>query len=201
MKRLVLSEGRRDIRLVGLFYEEISPDTCIDTFYGEDVSYDRLKSHESKAIRNFLERRNPYHVLVKSENGKPNLKRVFIKLIRFLVTSDVRVVLLIDLDGDEFDALIDDLDTRVEDTYQGSQLGVKEVEKIDHSHEMLASRLELYSKSNGDRHGCFKLLAFYNDLETASGIDESNGGSSEEQKLRHLVTDKQVCGPMRSVLL
>ena len=56
-----------------------------DTFYGEDVSDEPLKNRESTAIRNFLERRTPYDVLAKSENGKSRLKRVFARLVKFLV--------------------------------------------------------------------------------------------------------------------
>lgn len=200
MKRLVLSEGRRDVRLVELFYETATTETSVDTFYGEDVSYERLKSHESEKIRNFLERRNPYDVLVKSENGKPDLKRVFSKLASFLVTADVTLVLLIDLDGGSLEELIDDLDTRVEDTYQGRRLGIRDVEQIERNRVLLANRVELYSKSDGHRQGCFDLVAFHEDLETAIGLDSADEDSEEERKLRDLVTGEQSVEPLRSVL-
>jgi len=201
MKRLVLSEGRRDVRLIELFCETAATDTQVETFYGEDVSYNRLKNHESNAIRNFLERRNPYDVLAKSENGKSDLKRIFSKLARFLTKTDATVILLIDLDGGSLDRLIDELDTRIEDTYQGRRLGVREVEQVDQSQALLAHRAELYSKPDDECLGDFDVIAFHHDLETAIDLDEADDDSDEERKLRDLVTDERATGPLRSVLL
>lgn len=199
MKRLVLSEGRRDVQLVEIFYEAIDADVRVDTFYGEDVTYEQLKNIESDKIRNFLERRNPYDVLAKSENGKPDLKRVFMKLIKSLVDRGVVVTLLIDLDGESLDTLFGDLDTRVQDNYQGNEFGVREVDRVDRSSEMIAAVAELYSRPDGEQYGDFDVIAFHEDLETSAEIDESEDNPIE--KLRDFVGDERATIPMRSVLL
>lgn len=201
MKRLVLSEGRRDVRFIELFYETVIPDSSIDTFYGEDIAYSRLKNQESEAIRNFLERRNPYDVLAKSENGKDDLKTVFSKLARFLAKCPIDVTLLIDLDRGTLNGLMDDLDTRVDDTYEGRRLGLREVERVDQSQTLVAHKIELYSKTDDERLDTFDIVAFHHDLETSIALEDADDDSDVERKLRDLVTDEQATGPLRSVLL
>lgn len=201
MKRLVLSEGQRDVRLVEVFYEEADGEFQVDTFYGEEVAYERLKNYESNTIRQFLGRRSPYDVLAKSENGKPDLKRVFTKLIKFLTGRDVAVTLLIDLDGNGLDELFTDLDTRVEDNYRGNEFGIREVERAQRSSELIAAVAELYSKRDGERYGEFDVVAFHQDLEASAGIDGSETDDDEKEKLRQFVADERACAPMRSALL
>lgn len=201
MKRLVLSEGRRDVQLVEVFYEEVDTDVRVDTFHGEDVDYERLKNRESSAIRNFLERRNPYDVLAKSENGKPDLKRVFTKLVKFLLAREVTVTLLVDLDGAGLDALLEDLDRRVQDNYRGKEFGVQELERVDQSRQQVASVAELYSKRDGNRYGDFEVVAFREDLETSADVKVQADGPTQHEKLRRFVADERATAPMRSVLL
>ena len=200
MKKLVLSEGKRDVRLVEVFYEELDDDVSVDTFYGEDVDYQRLKPRESNEIRKFLGRRNPDDVLAKSENGKENLKRVFTKLVSFLAAQDVTVTLLIDLDGNGLDALLDDLDTRVADNYQGNEFAIQEVERLARSRQLIATQTELYSERDG-RRGTFELVAFREDLETAADVRDSDDDDTEGEKLREFVADERATAPMRDVLL
>lgn len=202
MKRLVLSEGRRDVQLVEAFYDQTNPDMSVITFHGEDVSYDQLKHRESDAIRNFLERRNPYDVLAKSENGKPNLKTVFVKLINFLARQDAGLpTLVIDLDGKELRALLDELDTRVRDNYQGQSLGIRETRRIEHNSHQVAAVAELYSVETEITQGAFDVLAFRQNLETSAGIRKSDGAATQEEKLRSFVEDEQATIPMRTLLL
>jgi len=201
MRRLVLSEGRRDVRFVELFYRDATRGVQFDTFYGEEVAHSRLKNQESAAVRNFLERRNPYDVLAKSENGKPDLKRVFTKLIHSLARRDLTVTMLIDLDGGPLDALLRDLDTRVEDNYDGRTLGIREVDTSMRSTEQIGVVAELYSKSDDTRQGKFEIIAFRDSLEDSAGIDESDDESAEESTLREFLADERATAPMRELLL
>jgi hypothetical protein len=175
-------------------------DARVDTFYGEDVTYQRLKQQESTKIQNFLERRNPYDVLAKSENGKPDLKTIFTKLVRFLVKQDVMLTLLIDLDGGALEGLVTDLDSRVESNYEGNEFRIRLAERVDRSQEQIAAVGELYSERDGAALGEFQILAFHQNLEESAGIERS-GDSDEETKLRQFVADEQACGPMRACLL
>lgn len=201
MKRVVLCEGRRDVRLVETFYDELADDVSLDTFYGEDVAYERLRAQESDAIRNFRERRNPYDVLAKSENGKPDLKRVFTKLIRVLARWDIAVTLLVDLDGGSLDDLLADLDTRVRDNYSGQEFGVEFSERVNASSEQTAAVAEFRSRRDGQSIDTFDVVAFHHDLETSADIDGSEQGTEEREKLVDLVTDERATAPMRSVFL
>ena len=201
MKKLVLSEGKRDVRLVEVFYEELATEVRVDTFYGEEVAYQRLKNQESDKIQNFAERRNPYDVLAKSEGGKPDLKRVFTKLVKPLARWDVTVTLLIDLDGNGLKALIDDLDTSIADNYRGNEFGFQEIERLGRSRQLIATQTELYSKRDESRHGTFELVAFHEDLETVADIQKSDDDDTENEKLREFVADDHATAPMRDVLL
>jgi len=201
MKRLVLSEGRRDVRLVDAFYTELDSDVAVKTFHGEDVAYERLKNKESDEVRNFLERRNPYDVLAKSENGKPDLKQIFTKLIWFLSRQDVTLTLLIDLDGTGLQYLLADLDERVETNYDGKELGIRVTQRLGENSEQITAVAKLYSKDDESSYGDFEIIAFKDDLEATADIDGSEDTSVERRKLRQLVTDERATAPMRSMLL
>ena len=155
---------------------------------------------ESEKIRNFLERRNPYDVLAKSENGRQNLERVFTKLIRFLAGRDLAVTVLIDLDNNSLDELVRNLDTRVEDN-EGRTLGVRTTDRPVRSRAQVGVVAALYSAEDNTRLDTFEILAFRDCLEAAAGIDGSDDGSTEDSKLREFVGDERATAPMRDLLL
>lgn len=190
MKRIVLSEGKRDVVFVEQFLERQSGDNRVTRFVGEDVQHSRLKNRESECIRNFLEPRNPYDCLVKSENGKADLKRVFAKLVRFLVSSDAEVCLLIDLDSRPLDALFDDLDDRVAECYSGKEYEIVHSETVAQSDVQIGATAEL--RSDGDVRGEFDVLAFRSSLEDAAGIDDTD---DQEGKLGELLEESDVIAP------
>ena len=95
---IVPCEGERDARLVETYYDVHGEDTRVTTFLGEEVEHSRQKNEDSEEIRNSVEPRNPYDVLVKSEEGDDTLKPLFVKLVNRLVQVELRVRLLIDLD-------------------------------------------------------------------------------------------------------
>lgn len=202
MKQIVLSEGRRDVRLVELFYEEINPGVSFDTFHAEAVPSGEWKFQETQKIRNFIESRNPYDVLAKSENGKQSLLTMVVKLINFLVSRDsLSLTVLIDLDGGDVDALIDLFDARVRRNYAGQALGVRSVGRIDQSPVQVAHRAELIGVDDSTPRGDFDIIAFRHALEFAVDIDGEEVIAEERDKLRSFVTDDRVSGPMRSVLV
>lgn len=197
MKQVVMSEGKHDVEFVEQFLQQRSGDFLVDTFVGEDVEHSRLKNAESDCIRNFLERRNPYDVLVKSENGKPALKRVFVKLVNFLVDLDAAVCLLIDLDSRSLDALIDDLDTGVRTNYAGRDYAIEHLETVARNETQVAARGELLS--DGRSRGEFEVLAFHSCLEAAAGIDDGDSTTEIEKKLSEFVEDSSTVEPTRAI--
>lgn len=198
MKQVVLSEGKRDVELVRCYYEQFHSDLRVDTFIAEEEPYSDLKHSESNAIENFLERRNPYDVFAKSENGKSDLKLIFIKLIRYLMKQDVQVCLLIDLDGGDQGRLIEELDERVRRNFEGTHLEIGNDDRIQRSPAQVATRHQLFE--NGNLLGAFELIGFHYKLETAAGIDKENDSEEvQERKLREFVNDDRA-SPMHRVL-
>ena len=190
MKRVVMCEGKRDVTFVERYYDTRPGETLVTTFIGETVKHSRLKNEESESIANFLERRNPYDVLAKSENGKQDLKMAFTKLVNHLVRQPIELCLLIDLDDRSYPQLIDDLDTRVRDNYDGRTLGVTHQERLDRTPELLvtSSRLE----ANEEPVGEFSILAFQSCLEDAAAIEDGDCRETESQKLDRLLADDRL---------
>lgn len=203
MKLVVLTEGKRDVKLVEQFYELSGRDIRIDKFIGEDVEYSRLKNQESQSIRNFLENRNPYDVLAKSENGKTDLKRVFIKLINFLISTEADVCLLIDLDtsnhrgADSHRELVDELDERVSSNYEGQDLSISWQGFVRRNNALSASENQFYV--NDHCRGDFNILAFHSSLENEVDITGEESEGEEQQKLREFVQDDLRSEPLRHV--
>ncbi len=210
MDRVVLCEGKRDVRLVEKFYELERTGVEVGTFLGEEVAHSDLKNRESVTFRNFLERRNPNDVLAKSENGVENLEQLFVKLARhFLKQRSVRVCLLIDLDKKNYyhpsyasdtatyRELLEDLDERVGDNYRGSDLRIERDGLHRKSSAQIAGEATLHSERG--EIGAFDLLAFRSDLEDAAEILDGDSSEVEDGKLREFLSGT-TADPMRDVL-
>lgn len=185
MKRIVLCEGKRDVQFLVIYYQDHSGDLEVNTFHGEEVSHSRLTNEESQKIRNFQEARNPYDILIKSENGVETLKHVFIKLVHWLVRSDLDLCLLIDLDCGSYEALIEDLDHRVRSNYQGKELGITHDELVERGQNIRACTCRLTSARG--TAGAFDLLAFDSNLEEAANISDEDTWEEESRKLREFI--------------
>jgi 5S rRNA maturation endonuclease (ribonuclease M5) len=210
MDRVVLCEGKRDVKLVEKFYERERSGVEVGTFLGEEVAHSELKNRESATFRNFLERRNPNDVLAKSENGVTNLERLFAKLARhFLKQRSVQVCVLIDLDKKNYDhlnhasemdkyrELLNDLDERVRGNYSGSNLRVERDGVHRRSSAQIAGEAILHSER--DEIGSFDVLAFRSDLEDAAEILDGDSAEIEDGKLREFLGGTGA-DPMRDVL-
>lgn len=210
MDRVVLCEGKRDVKFVETFYELERDGVDVKRFLGEEIGHSELKNHDSNAVRNFTDRRNPYDALVKSENGVTDLERVFVKLARFLLQKpDFRVCFLIDLDKKNYDhldyasdtrkyrELLDGLDERVRDNYRGSNLRIERDGLHRKSSAQIAGEATL--RSDGGEIGTFDVLAFRSDLEDAAEILDGDSTAVEEDKLVEFL-DGADAEPMRDVL-
>lgn len=210
MDRVVLCEGKRDVRLVEKFYELERSGVEVGTFLGEEEAHWDLKNRESDAFRNFLERRNPNGVLAKSENGVTNLERLFAKLARhFLKQRNVRVCVLVDLDKKNYDhlsyasevdkyrELLADLDARVRGNYSGSDLRIERESLYRKSSAQIAGEATLHSERG--EIGAFDVLAFRSDLEDAAEILDGDSSETEDGKLREFLSGT-TADPMRDVL-
>lgn len=198
MKQVVLCEGKRDITFFELHFRHRAEDFQVKTFVGEEVSHSRMKNEESQEIRNFQERRNPYDVLIKSENGKETLKRVFTKLVHWLVRRDIDLCLCTDLDHDSYESLIEDLDHRVQSNYEGKTLGMTHEELVEQGQVLNASTCTLTDA--GTSVGHFKLLSFDSNLEDATNISSVDSDDEERTKIRAFVESSGRVSLLQEVL-
>jgi hypothetical protein len=197
--------------LVETYYEEVTHSVAVDSFVADDHQRTSLKSVESNTIKRFLDRRNRDDVLVKSEGGIPDLKWLFVKLSRALFRLwDVDVCLVVDLDeadhdrwsgqsdDDRYHDLVEELDERIGDNYDGATFGVEHGEFHARSGAQIAGRATFCDGSTPVEP--FDLLAFRSDLEDAAGIDtEEDDDDTQREKLRSFV-DEGTAAPMHEVL-
>lgn len=197
MKPVVMSEGRRDVKLVECYYEYVAGDFEVQTFIGEEISHSRQSNRESELIRNFPEPWNPFDVLVKSENGIEDLKLVFGKLAKFLLAQNVQLCLLVDLDGGDHSDFLDDLTEHVQSSH-GNHFEISFGERIERSSAMVATRNHLLD--DAAVRGSFEVLAFHSRLESATNIDkEKDSEKVQDRKLREFVRDDRA-SPLHTVL-
>ncbi len=172
MKRAVLCEGKDDAHLVATLYENADEEYRVKPpLHGEDIERD-MEAVESHELANFQEPRNPYHLLVKSENNKTNVKRVFVETLSPLVKGDPRAVLFVDLDGGEFTSFVDDLDEDIRRRRRARELRIAHHEVTVENDDMLAATCAVENPRR--QIGTFDLLAFRYRPEDVVGIGDSS---------------------------
>lgn len=166
MKQIVLCEGKHDVHLVSSFFEERDGNYRVKEFLGEEIE-SPVPSAESRQITNFQEKRNPNHVLAKSDNGKQELEKVFAKLVNQLLRIDPEITVLADLDGGNLENFVDGLNERVCGRHDRLELGTHEVTK--RNDDMVTAVCEVLS-TNGKRRGEFRIVAFEQTLERVADV-------------------------------
>ncbi len=201
-QRVVLCEGKRDVRLVEKFYELEYSDVDVDQFIAEDVDHQRLRNFERRKLQNFTERRNPYDVLVKSENGIDNLETQFVGLCQYLLKPpEYRLCLLTDLDKKDYDRLthgsdsskyremLQELDKRVQSVHSGREYRIEWTDPDTKTRVQVAGEATLHGRQGPV--GDFDVLAFRSDLEDASDIRDNDGDEIESDKLRSFLSSRE----------
>lgn len=186
MKRVVLCEGKDDAHLVATLYENADETYCVKPLHGEDIERD-MEAVESDELANFQEPRNPYHLLVKSENNKTNVKRVFVETLSPLVKGDPRAVLFVDLDGGPLENFVTDLDRDIQQRRRARELRIARHEVTVENDDMLAATCAV--ENPRQRLGTFDLLAFRYRPENVVGIGDSSSVERDELVERLLARD------------
>lgn len=188
MTKIVFSEGERDVRFVQKFFDSYHDNPQLDQLVIGNLSKDELLHKESDKIRSFLGGWNDDNLLVKSENGKPNLKRGFSFVIRDLATKPVEKYVLVDLDTTDIDSFVDDIRERVRQRHRGAGLRIGKTERLGRCREMVVENVTLENENGRDPRTGFTILAFRKDLEVAADIDkERDGPEDEAEKLASLL--------------
>lgn len=146
-----------------------------------------MYNQESDKIRSFLGSWNNNNLLVKSENGKPNLKAGFSFTIRDLANKPVEKYILVDLDNRDFADFVDDIRERVQERHGGTGLQVGDTNHIGRCQEMVAKEVELRNERGRDPRTGFTVLAFREDLEAVANIADGDDPEEEAEKLMTLL--------------
>lgn len=187
MSKIVFSEGERDVRFMRKFFDRYHDNPRIDELVIGNVSRDDMLGKESDKIEAFLGSWNDYNLLVKSENGTPNLQTSFSFVIRDLAMRPVEKYVLVDLDTTGINEFIDDIRQRVHQRHAGAGLRVGGSELIGRCPEMIAKEVKLQNERGRDPRTGFTVLAFRQDLEAVAGILDEDEPEEEAEKLLELL--------------
>lgn len=191
MSKIIFCEGKHDIFFIKEIIQARDLELTIDAYVGEEVHPNQLKNNESEAISNFIDSfdYHPHDILVKSEGGKRNLKRVFSALVNKLSSLNVDYHVLIDLDLGGSDQLVRDLDEMVRVRYRG-KLSIQHSEVTLETADLLVMECDLLI--DGSVVDRFPISAFKDSLNNIAGIGDDDVGNKKRTKLRALVRDSSL---------
>lgn len=178
MKQVVLCEGKHDVHLVSSFFEERSGSFKIKKVLGEEIQ-SSMRGEESKQLSNFREKRNPYHVLAKSDNGKEELEKVFSVVVNQLLRIDPEITILVDLDGGRLQTFVDGLDERICGRHDRLELGTHEV--TEQNDDMVAAVCKVLTTA-GKKKGEFQIVAFEQTLERVADVSRDDDVDIEARR-------------------
>ena len=180
------------------FFEKRSGNFEIKRFIGENAD-GQIRHEETTEIKNFRERRNPYHVLAKSANGKSNLKQVFAALVNQLMRIDPEIVVLVDLDGGSLREFVNDLDEQVRTQHsgRGTELGAPSI--TERNGDMVAAICEVL-KGNGTRNGEFRIVAFKQTLERVADVSKDEELDTRQAQIEEFLEETHVYNLLDAVL-
>jgi hypothetical protein len=198
MKQVVLSEGKNDVHFISSFFKERGGNFQIKQFLGEHAD-GQIRHEETTEIKNFRERRNPYHVLAKSENGKSNLEQVFAALVNQLMRIDPEIVVLVDLDGGSLRGFVNDLDEQVRTQHSGRGTELGDPSITERTGDMVAAVCEVL-KGNGSRKGEFRIVAFKQTLERVADVSKDEELDARQDKIEAFLEEGHVYDLLDAVL-
>lgn len=201
MSKIVFSEGERDVRFMKKFFDEYHDNPRLDHLVIGNVSKDEIRNRESNKIQQFLGGWNDHNLLVKSENGKPNLKAGFSFIIRDLANRPVEKYVLVDLDNTDVDDFVGDIRERVRNRYAGAGLRVGDAERLGRCREMVATEVTLRNERGRDPRTGFTVLAFRDDLEAVANIRDDDSPETEAEKLMSLLETSSLDRLLQRTLL
>jgi hypothetical protein len=193
-RRVVISEGERDTTFLEAVVDHYANQydvKCIDI--GSEPA-DALYRRESNELAKFDAMRVD-DVLLKSEGGRPNLEKVFPRLVGDLNKIDAELTLLFDLDGDDLSTFVDTVREKLEGRTAGRETRLSPSSDLDRYHHLVARE---FSLSVDGRHVVdLGLLAFHDSLEAVADIDkERDSRETMDEKVRNLVHDEKIREPV-----
>lgn len=189
MKKLLITEGYNDKLFFSYIFSmtNFCHESKIDIFNSEDQR-GNLNPKETLSIRRFLERYSPYQVLIKIENGKPNVLSVFSQSIVNILcySGDISAIIAFDHDHKSPEEDFNDIFTRTKS--RKPDIDFELVERKNFLSSKLLVRKYALVKNRGAVNkeiSRFNFLTFPSSLEEVAGIiDDADPEKSE--KIREL---------------
>lgn len=197
MNQIIFAEGRNDVHLLKKIAINHSTSIELIEFIGEDV-VKNIGGEETRKVRNFTQKHNPYELLLKSDGGKPNLKHLISELIPELYNKDVKYSLLIDLDGGDFEGIKDDIVERWDSISIDLGMTIDEC-TFTNSH---LTGYECSICLNSEPRDSFNVIGFNHSMETAASIDKRQDSiDDKKRKIHRLSQDRLVTEPVKNLFL
>ncbi|KAA9396362.1 hypothetical protein Har1130_18965 [Haloarcula sp. CBA1130] len=192
-KKLILCEGKWDLRLLNEYIKHRNLDFELETFSVEDIEGQDKRGKESDMIQSFGNSYYPCEILIKSENGREILKDVYSNEIHGFLEKSFSINLLIDLDHCTIDEWLDEVNKKTNFTNETNTL--TECELVATT-EMVGYRCRI--EVGGRKRGEVIISAFRDKMEEAAGIDKGIH-DTKEQKFS-IIREYAQCGELDSVL-
>jgi hypothetical protein len=198
MKRLIVSEGKHDTSFLNELIQKYHNGWKINTFdIGSKPSESRIPL-ETKEIRNFKQRYNPYDVLLKSEGGKPNLLKAIPTIIKRQSKDEIKFDFLLDLDNHSFDDIISQINEPLQSSSAGKRVFINACSERRKHTCMTIQEFEVYS---GDKVlAKFHLICLRPELETLLNIKKDDGSNEIDEKIGQGLQDERLTEPITNAL-
>ena len=207
MKKLILCEGKHDCT----FFEKLFPKMNISVsevkFFNQETrdNLRNLMDAETKELRSFSEKYNPYKILVKSEGGDDKAIKIFSRYLEYCICKQQKgiekTILMLDLDNrglrnkleddrlkeNSFEKRLGKLEQMIDGRRVGDPIYL-EREIIKKTDSIYLVKNKLKTKENKKQIGnpFYLVLFVYSLEEELNKIDPSNDASIED-KISQLV--------------
>lgn len=176
MRSVVFSEGFNDLLLLSELHQYASSTgSMYDVFNNEETDLQQNRRlHQHKIGEQFP-------ILYKSEGGRDKLIPMFAEMT-VEIYEWANMCLLIDLDGDHIQDIIGEINSEYQPEW-GNRVQLEE----DHSSRDILTHTyitKLSLKIQGSTSTEIDLIAFDDDLESATNINDSESESSKRGKIR-----------------
>lgn len=200
---VVFTEGKRDTQFLESLCRRCLDDPTIERLDMGDESGDTLVARETNKIDRFTDPWREWDLLLKSEGGKPKLRKAFPQLLFDIYDKDPAFCLFFDLDIGQTDSARDGLEEEIANINERleSRSTARRTVRVEPSSDLNQYRRLVTCRAEfrigGDPRCEFALVAFKSTLETVAGIDKgADDAVVQERKARALAENGDVREPI-----
>jgi len=194
MKRLILSEGKHDTTFLEKLVRRYCSEYSIHTYDIESKSEDDRHPEQTREIRNFKEKYNPYDVFLKSEGGKENLLKVAPKIIKRQSNKDINFDFLIDLDEGSAQDIENKINKSLIERSAGKEIEIQPVDNPNKRTFVITQEFEVWVEKQ--YISSFNIIFIDPELEQIMGIKDSDSDRVIERKIESGIEDERIREPI-----